>query len=141
MSTQELHPFTGHYLVHYTHPATAGENLQMLTELLERIARSCAAAGATIIGHIKAFATQPGGGYLTASVTSAKIPAQVDASALQTCEQLEVCLVVLVYGLDAERLVRIVTQTWQEMTGEGLLLAAQQLPAQHLTHASKEQFK
>ena len=141
MNTPALHPFTGHYLLHYPYPAAAGENPQMLAELLERIGRSCAAAGVTLVGHIKAFATQPGGGYLTASVTSAKAPAQVDASALQTCEQLEVYLVVLVYGLDAEHLVRIVTQTWQEMAGEGLLLAAWQLPARHLTHASEEQFK
>ena len=35
MSTQELHPFTGHYLVYYTRPAAAGENMQVLADLEE----------------------------------------------------------------------------------------------------------
>jgi hypothetical protein len=129
MSISELHPFTGHYLVRYTNPAAERENRQMLAELLECITQKCAAAGATLIGHIKAFASQPGGGYMTASVTSANVPAQVEASTLQNHEQLNLYLVVLVYGLEVDRLAQIVAQSWEELAGQGLLLSVQPLPA------------
>lgn len=139
MSAPLLHPFARRYLVRYPRPVATGENQRMLTELLERIARACPAAGAALIGHIKAFASQPCGGYLTASVTWAGAPAQVEASGLQDDEQLEVHLAVLVYGLEYEQLTRIVAQTWQELASEGLLLSVQQLTVPLLAQDPKEQ--
>jgi hypothetical protein len=135
-----LNPFTGHYLVHYTRPTAAEENRRMLAELLERIATGCAAADTALIGHIKAFAAQPGGGYLTASVTSARVPAQVEAGGHQPQDRLEVCLTVLAYGLERERLEQIVAEAWQDLAGEGLMLSVRRLPATQFSQAPEERF-
>ena len=134
-----LHHFSARFRVRYAHPAGAAENRKVLAELLERIAHYCDAAGATLIGHIKAFAAQPGGGYLNGSVTSADAPTQVEASGLQPQDRLEVRLAVLVYGLERERLAQIVTLTWQELADEGLLLSVRQQPAPRITKSPKEQ--
>lgn len=133
MSSPELHPYAGKYKVLYAAPASEGENRRMLAELLECVAYKSIAAGATLIGHIKAYASQPGGGYLKGSVTSAKAPAQLEDGSLQDHEQLNVSLVVLVYGLEAERLEQIVAQTWKELVSKGLLLSVKPLPL-HTTH-------
>lgn len=133
MSSPELHPFAGQYQVHYARPACEEENRRMLAELLERIAHESAAAGTTLIGHIKAYASQPGGGYMKGSVTSIRAPAQVEAHSMHDHEQLNVSLVVLVYGLEAERLERIVAQTWKELAGKGYLLSAKPIPLHNTT--------
>lgn len=128
MSSPELHPFAGQYQVNYSGLTSEEENRRMLAELLERIAHESAAAGTTLIGHIKAYASQPGGGYMKGSVTSIRAPAQVEAHSLHDHEQLNVSLVVLVYGLEAERLEQIVAHTWKELAGKGLLLSVKPLP-------------
>ena len=133
MSSPELHPFAGQYQVRYSRLASEEEIRRMLAELLERIAHKSAAAGTTLIGHIKVYASQPGGGYLKGSLTSIKAPAQVEARSLQNHEQLNVSLVVLVYGLEAERLEQIAAQTWKELTGKGLLLSVKPLPLHNTT--------
>lgn len=124
MSVPRLHPFTAVYQVDFSRPVAAEEHRRLLAELLERVARGCMAAGARLIGHIKAFALQPGGGYLVGSVTSARSSAQLKDSELQVGDCLEVSLTVLVYGLERERLAQIVAETWLALTHQGLLRSA-----------------
>ena len=127
MSTPALHPFAAHYRVLYARLASTEEQRQMLAELLDSVGRGCAAAGAALIGHIKAFAVQPGGGYLAGSLTSASAPSQVEARDLQASQQLDVDLAALVYGLEREQLAQIVDQAWQALAEMGLIRSARLL--------------
>jgi hypothetical protein len=124
VSEPRLHPFTAVYQVDFARPIEAEEHCRLLAELLERIALGCVAAGARLIGHIKAFALQPGGGYLVGSVTSARSPAQLKDGELQVGDYLEVSLTVLVYGLERECLAQIVAETWLALSRQGLLRSA-----------------
>jgi len=133
MSSLELHPFAGQFQVRYAGLASEEENRRMLAELLEGIAHKSTAAGTTLIGHIKAYASQPGGGYLKGSVTSITAPAQVEANSLQGHEQLNISLVALVYGLEVERLEQIVAQTWKELVNKGLILSVKPQPLHDTT--------
>lgn len=128
MSPPDLHPYAACFQVRYDCPVEAERNRQLLQELLERIALSCSTTGAALIGHIKAYASQPGAGYLLASLTAFEAPVQVEANELCISDRLELRLAVLVYGLESEYLAQIVAEAWQGLITEGMLYSVDQQP-------------
>ena len=85
------------------------ENL--ISEFLETLACRCHETGKCIIGHIKALALFPDGGYLRVSVVSPTLPAGVERSASAHGNELVLTLNVIVYGLGRELLERITCET------------------------------
>ena len=71
----------------------------LISEYLETLARRCHETGKCIIGHIKALALFPNGGYLRVSVVSPTVPAGVEGSVPTDCTELVLTLNVIVYGL------------------------------------------
>lgn len=89
----------------------------LLEALLEGIASSCIQAGATLIGHIKCV-LHTERGLLLCNLTSLRSGATVRGDgprALAPGEEAELDLAVLVYGLRAETIERLVAGALQEL--------------------------
>jgi len=119
LKTPQLSQFTANYRVHYRRSYGSAESQALLGDMLSRIAQLCESRGAAVIGHIKLLATLPEGGYFHGSVTSTRMSATVEAINVFPHEALSINLVVLVYGLEEEQIVRIVSEVWNELTDEG----------------------
>jgi hypothetical protein len=91
---------------------------ELLAQYLAALTRACTGAGPCIIGHLKALALFPAGGYLRASAISAQHPPTVDGRAPDGLQALDLTLNLLVYGLPHTALERIATE-------EAATLAAQ----------------
>lgn len=83
----------------------------MLADYLETIARRLDETGTCLIGHIKALALFPNGGYLRGSVVSPSAGAGVEGSVPAGCTDLVLSLNAIVYGLDRGHVGRIVCET------------------------------
>jgi hypothetical protein len=94
--------------------ADTWENL--ISEFMETLARRCHETGKGIIGHIKALALFPDGGYLRVSVVSPTVAAGVEGSVPMGCTELVLTLNVIVYGLGRELLERITRETVDHLT-------------------------
>ena len=90
------------------------ENL--ISEYMETLARRCHETGKGMIGHIKALALFPDGGYLRVSVVSPTLPAGVEGGAPVHCSELVLTLNVIVYGLGRDLLERITRETADQLT-------------------------
>jgi hypothetical protein len=94
--------------------ADTWENL--ISEFMETLARRCHETGKGIIGHIKALALFPDGGYLRVSVVSPTVAAGVEGGVPMGCTELVLTLNVIVYGLERELLERITRETVDHLT-------------------------
>jgi hypothetical protein len=74
----------------------------LLASYLAKLAHACAAAGPSVIGHIKALALFSDGGYLRVSAVSAIHPPTTDGWVPAGLAELSVTLNVLVYGLSRD---------------------------------------
>jgi hypothetical protein len=88
----------------------------LITEYLETLARRCHETQKCIIGHIKALALFPDGGYLRVSVVSPTVAAGVEGGVPMGCTELVLTLNVIVYGLERELLERITRETVDHLT-------------------------
>lgn len=127
---------------HWSLPQADSKWEALLCEYLESLARRCNEAGPCIIGHIKALALFPDGGYVQVSVVSPTLPASVKGSVPAGCTELELALNVIVYGLEHDRVEHITRETvayladqWQ---GEVIIKATDAGPLSptgpHTTH-------
>lgn len=82
----------------------------LLAEYLAALAQACTGAGPCIIGHLKALALFPEGGYLRASAVSAHHPPTIDGRAPDGLQALDLTLNLLVYGLPHAALARIAAE-------------------------------
>ncbi len=96
---------------HWNLPVADGKWEAILSEYLETIARRCAETGPCVIGHVKALAFFPNGGYVRVSVVSPTLPAGVEGSVPMGCTELVLALNVIVYGLARNLLERITCET------------------------------
>ncbi len=83
----------------------------LISEFLEMLARRCHETGKGIIGHIKALALFPDGGYLRVSVVSPNLPAGMEGTVPANCTELVLTLNVIVYGLERDLLERLTRET------------------------------
>lgn len=82
----------------------------LIAEYLETLAHRCHETGTCIIGHIKALALFPDGGYLRVSVVSPTLPAGIEGSVPRGCTGLVLTLNVIVYGLGRDLLEQITNE-------------------------------
>ena len=94
--------------------ADTWENL--ISEFMETLARRCHETGKGIIGHIKALALFPDGGYLRISVVSPTLPAGMEGSVPMGCAELVLTLNVIIYGLERDALERFTRETTDHLT-------------------------
>jgi hypothetical protein len=90
-------------------PSVKWENL--ISECLETLAHRCHETGTCVIGHIKALAVFPDGGYLRVSVVSPTLPAGIEGGVPEGCTELVLTLNVIVYGMSRNLLEQITTET------------------------------
>lgn len=90
------------------------ENL--ISQFMETLASRCHETGRAVIGHIKALALFPDGGYLRVSVVSPSLPAGVEGSVPTGCAELVLTLNVIVYGLERDALERLTRETADDLT-------------------------
>jgi len=90
------------------------ENL--ISQFMEMLACRCHETGRAIIGHIKALALFPDGGYLRVSAVSPTLPAGVEGSVPTGCTELVLTLNVIVYGLERHALERLTRETADDLT-------------------------
>ena len=88
----------------------------LLAEFAERVAHRSAEAGAPVIGHVKGFASESGGGYLNVSAVSADRPACVAGHLQDGLRELHLTLNVLVYGLSRQTLGALVGDIAAELS-------------------------
>ena len=93
-----------------------GEWENLVSEFMQTLARRCHETGKGIIGHIKALALFPDGGYLRVSVVSPTLPAGVEGSVPMGCTELVLTLNVIVYGLERDPLERLTRETADHLT-------------------------
>ncbi|MBT3278590.1 MAG: hypothetical protein HN909_00590 [Phycisphaerales bacterium] len=74
-------------------------------------------AGCTMIGHVKAVATHPEGGYLLVSATDFDAPISVTCT-LDSTEQLSITLNAIVFDIDRARLGEIATAAFAPLLDE-----------------------
>jgi len=94
--------------------ADTWENL--IRQFMETLACRCHETGRAIIGHIKALALFPDGGYLRVSVVSPTLPAGVEGSVPTGCTELVLTLNVIVYGLERHALERLTRETADDLS-------------------------
>jgi hypothetical protein len=115
------------------------EWVELLRAYLDTLAARSTAAGPYVIGHIKALATLPAGGYLRGSSVSPAHPADVAAEGAwpADCAELDMTLNLIVYGLPFELARSIATRSAEEVAlarGGTVLLevfSERSYPAQH----------
>jgi hypothetical protein len=83
----------------------------LLVEYLTMIAHACQEFEGCVIGHIKALALFPSGGYLQVSVVDPAVPAGVKGSVPADCTELNLTLNVIIYGLELDNVERIARET------------------------------
>jgi hypothetical protein len=83
----------------------------LIVDYLQTIARACMEFDGCVIGHIKALALFPAGGYLQVSVIDPALPAGVKGCVPPDCAELTLTLNVIVYGLAHDLLERIAGDT------------------------------
>jgi hypothetical protein len=112
MTEYHLHPLAARLRWYFPSPLAPDAWAALLADTVGAVARECQAAGPVVIGHIKALALLPAGGYLRASAISAQHPVDVEAQAApsQALTELTITLNVIVYGLPFEAARRIVTE-------------------------------
>lgn len=86
-----------------------------LGEYLTALAQACTAAGAPVLGHIKALALFPNGGYFRISVVDARRPPTTEGALPANLSALDLTLNLIVYGLEAAALQRITTETGAQL--------------------------
>ena len=110
----------------------------LLAQFLEQLARACAGtpgeSGPPLIGHIKALATLPAGGYIRGSVLDTKHAPGVQTGGAfpETLTELSFTLNVLVYGLSYDDASALVERE------AGRLAAELGVSPQHLSSSFKE---
>jgi hypothetical protein len=104
-----LEPYTVIQRWRFFGDADQWENL--ISEFMETLARRCYETGKGMIGHIKALALFPNGGYLRVSVVSPTVAAGVEGSVPMGCTELVLTLNVIVYGLGHDLLEGITRET------------------------------
>jgi hypothetical protein len=83
----------------------------LIIEYLETIARTCMEIESCVIGHIKALALLPEGGYLQVSVINPELPAGVKGCVPPGCPELKLTLNVIIYGIERDLLERVACET------------------------------
>ncbi len=91
----------------------------LIGEYLEAIARRCENEKAAVVGHLKALALLPDGGYLRVSAVGGGAPTTRDGTVPPGCKELTVVLNVIVYGIRQNVLARFVREAIAEVTGKG----------------------
>jgi len=109
-----LEPYTVNQSWRLVGDADKWENL--ISEFMETLAHRCAETGKGMIGHIKALALFPDGGYLRVSVVSPILPAGVEGSVPTDCSELMLTLNVIVYGLGRDVLEQLTRETADHLT-------------------------
>ena len=99
MSDLVLEPYAVQQRWQMPAPLSGRDWPALLAAYLASLARACSEAGPCVIGHIKALALFPDGGYLRVSVVSSTHPPTTDGQAPDGVAELAVTLNVLVYGL------------------------------------------
>lgn len=97
---------------------SASQWAAFVATLLENVARRCEAAGNCVIGHIKTFAAIDGGGYLRASVVSARHPADLDVNLPGSLNGMTATTNVLVYGISRMDIHALMRLAIDEATAE-----------------------
>ncbi|HTP25652.1 MAG TPA: hypothetical protein VMK12_08340, partial [Anaeromyxobacteraceae bacterium] len=87
------------------HPGGAWQTL--LEELVSTVALECEAAGVTVIGHVKALAVWPRGGYVRVSAVDTTHQPTAESTAAAPAAAVELTLNVLIYGLAEEAVARV----------------------------------
>jgi hypothetical protein len=109
-----LEPYTVKQKWRFFGGADRWENL--IGEFMETLGHRCHKTGKGMIGHIKALALFPDGGYLRVSVVSPTLPAGVEGSVPEGCTELLLTLNVIVYGLARSALERLTRETVDHLT-------------------------
>ena len=87
--------------------------------LIERLAGRCLEQKGAVIGHIKGFASGPGGSWLRVSVTDGRRPADYEGSITGRPEKVELTLNAHVLGLTSERIEQILLEALADLAAEG----------------------
>ncbi|HBY98193.1 MAG: hypothetical protein M5U01_08685 [Ardenticatenaceae bacterium] len=120
--------------VHWQSPAPLDQRAleTLLAHLLEEVARRADAAGARLVGHIKALATFPDGGYVRGSVTSPGQAADTIGVVPGRHHQFDLTLNVLVYGLTEDEVDQIVRAAVQRRARDAGAAFVVDWPTHHL---------
>lgn len=115
MTAPSLSPYAARLRWYFATAQAADQWQALVATFLEDLAAACVAGEMHVIGHIKALALLPDGGFLRASTISARHPADVaiERAGDRPCSELELALNVLVYGLawtEAHQLVKASAQ-------------------------------
>jgi hypothetical protein len=84
---------------------------------VEAIARSCSEAGECLVGHVKALALFPDGGYFRVSVADPGSSAGREGVVPEYCTGLALALTVIVYGLERPVVEDIVWDVATDLAG------------------------
>lgn len=117
MSTLSLHPLaaTLRWRLPTALPAEAWASL--LKDYVSALAGECQSTGPMVIGHIKALALLPDGGFARASAISATHPIDTETQVKNNLELQELALTVnvIVYGLPFDTARNIVLENAQKL--------------------------
>ena len=110
MDQLNLEPFAARIRWRFPEAQPLSRWQSLVASFLDQVALACATNPSVVIGHIKGLALLPGGGFLRGSKVSTKHSADVEIADAQTgeCQELEMALNVLVYGLAWSEAKRIV---------------------------------
>jgi hypothetical protein len=129
MNDLRLEPYAAQQ--HWQMPAPlAGRDWQtLLVAYLAALAHACAAAGPAVIGHIKALALFPDGGYLRVSAVSATHPPTTDGRPPDGLAELTLTLNVLVYGIARDVLSSLTCDIASTLAAAHAGLVIEELPS------------
>lgn len=115
MITPDLTAFVAKMHLDFPEEASARDLERMVRGFMSEVSLDCVKAGVNLIGHIKCVAETPGEGYLACSVTGHDGRVKSKGT-LEGSKSLDVVLNVILYGLEMDKVERIV-----EMEAESIL--------------------
>ncbi|MBC7252081.1 MAG: hypothetical protein H5T62_17615 [Anaerolineae bacterium] len=100
MDSLTLEPYAARLRWRFPQEQTLQKWQTLLANFLDELGRACVTSGPYVIGHIKAIALLPGGGFLRGSKVSARYPADTECTGQDPDRyaELDMTLNVLVYG-------------------------------------------
>jgi hypothetical protein len=103
MELVDLTVFAARFVVRFARPRPGRDVKSLLAKLMSGMALECAAAGASLIGHIKCIAEVPGGAHIACSVLGEDGKAECAGEFPGESAAVVVVLNILLYGLEEAR--------------------------------------
>jgi hypothetical protein len=139
MITDDFVAYAGKVHARFDQAKGADEIRSLVSRTISTVAQECMKEGASLIGHIKCIAEEDSGKFIACSVVSADSEAMCRGELDGGSKGLNIILNVLLYGLDKQKVERIVVRSAHSVIkGKGVHIEFEDLEFKDHEHCEGE---